>query len=292
MSKLVNVGGLPVGRAHLTVAALEATAEQVDALREAGKPLSGVQAIEMIRRVAHEMHQLIAVPAQAVATSRASEKRAAAPKPRAATPRAVARIASVVRRVAKASKPAAAVKAASAKVKVKAVSGGNPVVVARKLASAKRKERRHRAKADAMETVRSSNATMARVPVAQAAPARTATGTGHRRPAGLRIRGLDFSTPATSQQPAVAPELSVFKDYLVCLEDGKRYSMLKRPLMTHFGMTMDDYRAKWGLPANYPKTAPGYSERKRQEAATLGLGHKTREFRDQKSAVRRQTVTA
>lgn len=76
--------------------------------------------------------------------------------------------------------------------------------------------------------------------------------------------------------PAVSIRSSIKPDYIVCLEDGKKLKMLKRHLMTHYGMTPDDYRAKWGLPADYPMVAPNYAEQRRSLAKQIGLGTKGR----------------
>jgi predicted transcriptional regulator len=78
------------------------------------------------------------------------------------------------------------------------------------------------------------------------------------------------------QQPAVSIRSSIKPDYIVCLEDGKKLKMLKRHLMTHYGMTPDDYRAKWGLPSDYPMVAPNYAEQRRSLAKQIGLGTKGR----------------
>jgi predicted transcriptional regulator len=78
--------------------------------------------------------------------------------------------------------------------------------------------------------------------------------------------------PAEAPEPAVPIRLSVKKDYIVCLDDGKKLKMLKRHIMTHYGMTPDDYRAKWGLPADYPMVAPAYAEQRRVLAKAIGLG--------------------
>jgi predicted transcriptional regulator len=67
------------------------------------------------------------------------------------------------------------------------------------------------------------------------------------------------SAPAVQQRAAVPIEDSVHDDYLVCLEDGRKLKSLKRYLQRHFAMTPDEYRAKWGLPADYPMVAPAYS---------------------------------
>lgn len=78
------------------------------------------------------------------------------------------------------------------------------------------------------------------------------------------------------QQPAVSVRASVKPDYIVCLEDGKKLTMLRRYLMTNFDMTPDEYRAKWNLPKDYPMVAPNYSERRRVLAKEIGLGSKGR----------------
>lgn len=72
--------------------------------------------------------------------------------------------------------------------------------------------------------------------------------------------------------PAVSIRSSIKPDFIVCLEDGKKLKMLKRHLMTHYGMTPDDYRAKWGLAADYPMVAPAYAEQRRDLAKAIGLG--------------------
>ena len=78
------------------------------------------------------------------------------------------------------------------------------------------------------------------------------------------------------QQPAVSVRASVKPDYIVCLEDGKKLTMMRRYLMTNFNMTPDEYRAKWNLPKEYPMVAPNYSERRRVLAKEIGLGSKGR----------------
>jgi predicted transcriptional regulator len=65
---------------------------------------------------------------------------------------------------------------------------------------------------------------------------------------------------------------SVTDDYIVCLEDGKKLKMLKRYLRSQFDMSPDDYRRKWGLPADYPMVAPNYSKRRSEFAKEIGLG--------------------
>lgn len=75
-------------------------------------------------------------------------------------------------------------------------------------------------------------------------------------------------------EPAVSIRSSVKPDYIVCLEDGKKLKMLKRHLRTHYDMTPDEYRKKWGLNADYPMVAPNYAEQRRKLAKKIGLGRK------------------
>jgi predicted transcriptional regulator len=80
-------------------------------------------------------------------------------------------------------------------------------------------------------------------------------------------------------EPKVSIRASIKPDYIVCLEDGKRLKMLKRHLMTHYNMTPDQYRQKWGLSADYPMVAPNYAEQRRTLAKSIGLGTKRRRTR-------------
>ena len=73
-------------------------------------------------------------------------------------------------------------------------------------------------------------------------------------------------------EPAVPIKKSVFPDYVVCLEDGKKLKMLKRHLKTAFGLTPAEYRERWGLPADYPMVAPNYAARRSELAKKIGLG--------------------
>ena len=77
-----------------------------------------------------------------------------------------------------------------------------------------------------------------------------------------------------SQKPAVPIKKSVTPDYIVCLEDGKQFKSLKRHLSTHHGLSPDEYRAKWGLPADYPMVAQNYSASRSALAKSMGLGRK------------------
>ena len=76
-------------------------------------------------------------------------------------------------------------------------------------------------------------------------------------------------------KPAVPVKKSVTPDYIVCLEDGKKLKMLKRHLRSTYGLTPEDYRAKWGLPADYPMVAPNYAAQRSQFAKQIGLGKQT-----------------
>jgi len=87
------------------------------------------------------------------------------------------------------------------------------------------------------------------------------------------------ATPEPRPEPKVSIRASVKPDYIVCLEDGKRLKMLKRHLMTHYNMTPDQYRQKWGLSADYPMVAPNYAEQRRTLAKSIGLGTKRKRTR-------------
>jgi predicted transcriptional regulator len=80
--------------------------------------------------------------------------------------------------------------------------------------------------------------------------------------------------PQVEQKPAVPIKKSVTDDYIICLEDGKKLKMLKRHLNTAYGMTPEEYRQKWGLPADYPMVAPNYSKTRKDLAKKIGLGRK------------------
>jgi predicted transcriptional regulator len=92
--------------------------------------------------------------------------------------------------------------------------------------------------------------------------------------AALASLGTQAVPEKVVQEPAVSIRSSIKPDYIVCLEDGKKLKMLKRHLMTSYGLTPDAYRAKWNLPADYPMVAPSYAERRRSLAIRIGLGNK------------------
>ncbi|MEI9993470.1 MAG: MucR family transcriptional regulator [Rhizomicrobium sp.] len=83
------------------------------------------------------------------------------------------------------------------------------------------------------------------------------------------IDGIEFTT---SQKPAVPIKKSITPDFLICLEDGKKLKMLKRYLRSRYSLTPDQYRTKWGLPADYPMVASNYAARRSEFAKKIGLG--------------------
>jgi predicted transcriptional regulator len=89
----------------------------------------------------------------------------------------------------------------------------------------------------------------------------------------IRKLGEPAPEPEPVAVPAVNPKRSVHPDYIVCLEDGKKFKSMKRHLTAH-GLTPQQYRAKWGLPPDYPMTAPNYSATRSAMAKDIGLGQK------------------
>ncbi|HEX5957429.1 MAG TPA: MucR family transcriptional regulator [Hyphomicrobiaceae bacterium] len=73
-------------------------------------------------------------------------------------------------------------------------------------------------------------------------------------------------------KPAVAPKKSIHDDYIICLEDGKKFKSLKRHLRTHYNLSPEEYREKWGLAHDYPMVAPRYAAARSQLAKQMGLG--------------------
>ena len=73
-------------------------------------------------------------------------------------------------------------------------------------------------------------------------------------------------------EPAVSVKKSVTPDFIICLEDGKKFKSLKRHLRTRYAMSPDEYRAKWGLPHDYPMVAPNYAKERSNLAKRMGLG--------------------
>ncbi len=84
--------------------------------------------------------------------------------------------------------------------------------------------------------------------------------------------GVQGLSSADRPQPAVPINRSITSDFIICLEDGKKLKMLKRHLKTAYGMTPEQYRERWGLPADYPMVAPSYAQRRSKLAKDIGLG--------------------
>ncbi|MEE2691915.1 MAG: MucR family transcriptional regulator [Pseudomonadota bacterium] len=88
----------------------------------------------------------------------------------------------------------------------------------------------------------------------------------------VRALAKGGTASAGSQEPAVPVKKSINADYIICLEDGKKLKMLKRYLRTQYNLSPEDYRRKWGLPADYPMVAPNYAKRRSDFAKKIGLG--------------------
>ena len=89
-----------------------------------------------------------------------------------------------------------------------------------------------------------------------------------------KVENAAKTAQAERPKPAVNPKKSVHDDYIVCLEDGKKFKSLKRHLMSHYGLTPEQYREKWGLEATYPMVAPNYAAARSKLAKKMGLGRK------------------
>ena len=90
------------------------------------------------------------------------------------------------------------------------------------------------------------------------------------------------------QEPAVSPRRSVTPDFIVCLEDGKKFKSLKRHIGVHYGLTPDEYREKWSLPRDYPMVAPNYAAQRSALAKSSGLGRKPGAKAAPKAAAKRK----
>ncbi|AOG02771.1 MucR family transcriptional regulator [Bosea sp. RAC05] len=89
-----------------------------------------------------------------------------------------------------------------------------------------------------------------------------------------RVTEAKIEPEVAEQIPAVSIKKSITPDYLICLEDGKKFKSLKRHLKTSYNLTPEDYRRKWKLPADYPMVAPSYAEARSSLAKQMGLGRK------------------
>ncbi|RVC68042.1 MAG: transcriptional regulator [Mesorhizobium sp.] len=100
--------------------------------------------------------------------------------------------------------------------------------------------------------------------------------------------GLPAEPEKVALTPAVNPKRSVFPDYIICLEDGKKFKSLKRHLTTHYNLTPEQYREKWGLARDYPMVAPNYAEQRSALAKASGLGRKASAKPVRKAAAKRK----
>jgi predicted transcriptional regulator len=91
-----------------------------------------------------------------------------------------------------------------------------------------------------------------------------------------KLNGHTATAAEAKQKPAVPVKKSVTPDYVICLEDGKKFKMLKRHLRTAYGLSPEEYRAKWGLASDYPMVAPNYAKQRSAYAKKIGLGKKSR----------------
>jgi len=91
-----------------------------------------------------------------------------------------------------------------------------------------------------------------------------------------KTNGGEVEVPAEPLKPAVPVKKSVTPDYIICLEDGKKFKSLKRHLRTHYDLTPEAYREKWGLQADYPMVAPNYAAARSELAKKMGLGQQRR----------------
>jgi predicted transcriptional regulator len=92
----------------------------------------------------------------------------------------------------------------------------------------------------------------------------------------MRVSGGQAEAPAEPVKPAVPVKKSITPEYIVCLEDGKKFKSLKRHLRTQYSMTPEQYREKWGLAPDYPMVAPNYAQARSQLAKQMGLGQQRR----------------
>jgi predicted transcriptional regulator len=95
----------------------------------------------------------------------------------------------------------------------------------------------------------------------------------------LHVTGGPAAPAVEAQKPAVPAKKSITNDFIVCLEDGRKFKSLKRHLRTQYNMSPDEYREKWGLPPDYPMVAPNYAKARSNLAKQMGLGQQRRRMR-------------
>ena len=89
-----------------------------------------------------------------------------------------------------------------------------------------------------------------------------------------RVGGVTVAAPSEPSKPAISPKKSITPDYLICLEDGKKFKSLKRHLRSMYNLSPEQYREKWNLGSDYPMVAPNYAEARSRLAKEMGLGQK------------------
>lgn len=89
-----------------------------------------------------------------------------------------------------------------------------------------------------------------------------------------KVAGMEAAGATHNTKPAVPIKKSLHDDYIICLEDGQKFKSLKRHLRSHYDMSPEEYREKWGLPADYPMVAPNYAKARSRLAREMGLGRK------------------
>ena len=94
-----------------------------------------------------------------------------------------------------------------------------------------------------------------------------------------KVGNAPGDAPAEAPKPAVSVKKSITPDFIICLEDGKKFKSLKRHLRTQYNMTPEQYREKWGLPPDYPMVAPNYAKARSELAKEMGLGQQRRKRR-------------
>ena len=94
-----------------------------------------------------------------------------------------------------------------------------------------------------------------------------------------RVSSGEPVAAAEAAKPAVPVKKSITPEYIVCLEDGKQFKSLKRHLRTQYGLSPEQYREKWNLPADYPMVAPNYAEARSKLAKQMGLGQQRKKSR-------------
>ena len=99
----------------------------------------------------------------------------------------------------------------------------------------------------------------------------------------MKVGNGAAEAPTEAPKPAISIKKSITPDYIICLEDGKKFKSLKRHLRTQYNMTPEQYREKWGLPADYPMVAPNYAKARSELAKEMGLGQQRRKRRSSRA---------